>query len=114
MTRPSTMKRVSTRIWTEQTDLPVPPEMTTRLTAVAWRLWSKVGNKWRSALAHAACRAMEEASLFGGDPLTLLVERPFRMARKGPRGRVGLYLPRAPVRVEQVRGFGFRPSDMGE
>lgn len=114
MTRPSTMKRVATRIWTEQTDLPVPPEMTTRLTAVAWRLWSKVGNRWRSALAHAACRAMEEASLFGGDPLTLLVERPFRMVRTRPKGKVALYRPRAPVQVSEVRGFAFRPSDMAE
>ncbi len=106
----STFRKAAPRIWREQTDTTVPPEMETRLAAAAWKAWARAGDRWRSALARGACRAMEEARLFGGAPLTLLVERPMRMMAPRPRGRVALYRVQDWLHPEQLAGYGFRPS----
>jgi len=107
----STFKKKAARIWLEHADMMAPPEMEPRLAAAAWRAWSKVGSKWPSALARGVSRAMEEARLFGGDPLTLLVARPMRMMSPRPRGRVRLYPSRERLAPEQLAGFGFPPSE---
>ncbi len=110
MLRESRMKRLSAQIWREVTDTPVPPDLSGRLATVAWRMWAKAGNRWPSALARAASRALEETRLFGGHPLTLLVERWHRLGARRPTGRVILYPHREPVLETDLQGFAFQPS----
>lgn len=106
----SSFRKRAAIIWREQTDREVSPEMEGPLTAAAWKAWARAGDRWPSVLARAASRAMEEARLFGGDPLRLLVTRPMRMMKPRPRGRVALYRRQEWLHPEQLAGYGFQPS----
>jgi hypothetical protein len=105
----STFRRRSAVIWAEQTDTPLPETMHGRMATVAWLAWARAGNRWPNLLARAVSRAKEEAHLFNGDPLTLLVARPLRMMARRPRGKVVLYPRRERLRPEQLAGFGSPP-----
>jgi hypothetical protein len=100
-------------IWVALTDTPLPDPMRSRLTTVAWLAWTRAGDRWPSLLARAVSRAKDEARLFNGDPLMLLVERPLRMMARRPRGKVVLYPRRERLRPEQLAGFGSPPFATG-
>ena len=105
----STLRRRAALIWMEQTDTPLPETMRSRMATVAWLAWARAGDRWPNLLARAVSRAKDEARLFNGDPLMLLVERPLRMMARRPRGKVVLYMRRERLHPEQLAGFGSPP-----